>query len=550
MYDWTTLAVEPSTCAFLEGQSLREGSIQSAAHWRSGFARIQSTITWEDTFENIVMLAFHDALVDMEPERTNLVFGGEAELNFFPAILTEVDGERQTLEIPKNQLRSLFKVFYFGSLAPKAQERLKLQNIQNFTGCFKHIFYQSGDELIDLIDLVKDNSTEQRQETEIGEITYKAVAFQTCAVVRKAKRDAPSDQSEITFMRPGGYLRSQRGWRTVSAGKVTFKIRTLEMNCLLLFLSSGWPKSERKYALPRDGPIHPVNPIDRLTGTDIFSAELREGYLVFLLNTGSGVNEFATDLIWRGNQERSDWFVADGATHHVEIHLINGSLSVTMDGRTQNMRPKTKPKYGNQYTVLNLNGHLYIGGLPEELREETPPQAWSARLRKDFVGCLGGLSIDGESLDLELEATARWAKGYVRLGESNLKELGKVCTAQENPCSPGKCMQGSWSEPLCDCTQTNFVGSRCNEVARVLTFDGFRGIGVRLSRLPKQSEAESLVLRLQAYQKNALLFESSSVSSTAPDRFGVEISNERIVVFYNLGFKTKAYCWSGAKDLH
>uniref|UniRef100_A0A158R821 Neurexin 2a n=1 Tax=Taenia asiatica TaxID=60517 RepID=A0A158R821_TAEAS len=403
--------------------------------------------------------------------------------------------------------------------------------------------------------LVKDNSTAQRQETEIGEITYKAVAFQTCAVARKAKRDAPSDQSEITFMRPGGYLRSQRGWRTVSAGKVTFKIRTLEMNCLLLFSSSGWPKSERKYAFPRDGPIHPVNPIDRLTGTDIFSAELREGYLVFLLNTGSGVNEFATDLIWRGHQERSDWFVADGATHHVEIHLINGSLSVTMDGRTQNMRPKTKPKY----TVLNLNGHLYIGGLPEELREETPPQAWSARLRKDFVGCLGGLSIDGESLDLELEATARWAKGYVRLGESDLKEIGKMCTAQENPCSPGKCMQGSWSEPLCDCTQTNFVGSRCNEgayfifcpfpmplicrilVARILTFDGFRGIGVRLSRLPKQSEAESLVLRLQAYQKNALLFESSSVSSTAPDRFGVEISNERIVVFYNLGFKTKRY---------
>lgn len=75
--------------------------------------------------------------------------------------------------------------------------------------------------------------------------------------------------------------------------------------------------------------------------------------------------------------------------------------------------------------------------------------------------------------------------------------------------------------------------------AHVLTFDGFRGIGVRLSRLPKQSEAESLVLRLQTFQKNALLFESSSVSSTAPDRFGVEISNERIVVFYNLGFKTK-----------
>ncbi|CUT98709.1 neurexin [Echinococcus multilocularis] len=452
-------------------------------------------------------------------------------------IQTEVDGDRQTIEIPKNQLRLQFKALYFGSLAPKVRERLQLQNIRNFIGCFKHIFYRSRKEFVDLIDLVKDNSTKQRRETEIGEIKCKAVAFQTCTVARKAKRDAVSHHSAITFVRPGGYLRSQQGWRTVSAGNITFKIRTLKTNCLLLFSSSGWPKSEKKHVFPRDKPFHPVNPIDRLTGTDIFSAELREGYLVFLLNTGSGINEFATENIWRGDQGRSSWFVADGNTHHVEIHLTNGSLSVTMDGHTLSMRPRTKPKY----TILNLNGHLYIGGLPEELRDETPPQAWSARLREDFVGCLGALSIDGESLDLGLEVTARWAKGYVLLGESDLKGLSNMCTTQENPCGSGKCVQGSWSEPLCDCTQTNFVGNQCKEVARVLTFDGFQGIGVRLSRLPKQSEAESLVLRLQTFQKNALLFESNSVSSTAPDRFGIEIFDEQIVVFYNLGLETKRY---------
>ncbi|KAM3187212.1 hypothetical protein ACTXT7_002765 [Hymenolepis weldensis] len=75
--------------------------------------------------------------------------------------------------------------------------------------------------------------------------------------------------------------------------------------------------------------------------------------------------------------------------------------------------------------------------------------------------------------------------------------------------------------------------------ATVLAFDGFQGIGVRLSRLSKQSEAENLVLRIQTYQKNTLLFESSSTSSTAPDRFGVEIADRQIVIFYNLGFDTK-----------
>ena len=113
-----------------------------------------------------------------------------------------------------------------------------------------------------------------------------------------------------------------------------------------------------------------------------------------------------------------------------------------------------------RYTVLNLNGHLYIGGLPEDLRDETPPQAWSARLREDFVGCLGDLSIDGESVDLEQETEAPWAKEHVKPGEREPKQLdGK----QENPCDPGERLRGSWSQPLCDCTQTNFTGSRCKE---------------------------------------------------------------------------------------
>lgn len=180
---------------------------------------------------------------------------------------------------------------------------------------------------------------------EIGDIKYESVLFQTCSV--KTKRDIQSGSSlgtVVTFKRPGGYLRSQLGWRTISEGKISFQIRTLKRNSLLLFSASGWPKGEKRYVLPRDGPIHPVSPTDRLTGNDIFGAEIREGYLVFLLNTGSGINEFATGDIWRGNQHKSSWFVADGAKHFVEIQFSNGSLSIALDGNTLNMRPKTKPK--------------------------------------------------------------------------------------------------------------------------------------------------------------------------------------------------------------
>uniref|UniRef100_A0A0R3T4D0 EGF-like domain-containing protein n=1 Tax=Rodentolepis nana TaxID=102285 RepID=A0A0R3T4D0_RODNA len=402
------------------------------------------------------------------------------------------------------------------------------------------IFYQNDKDFTDLINLVGINNSSKRSEVgrEIGDIKYKSISFQTFSV--KTKRDMHPGRNSgtvVTFKRPGGYLRSQRGWQTVSTGKISFQVRTLKHNSLILFSSSGWPRGEKKFAMPRDGPIQPVNPVDRLTGNDIFGAEVREGYLVMLLNTGSGINEFSTGSIWRGDQHKSRWFIADGVKHSVEIQLSNGSLSVTLDGNTLNMRPKAKPKY----TVLNLNGNLYIGGLPEELRDETPPQAWSARLREDFVGELGSLSIDGEILDLVLESKARWAKGYVQPQDRDTSDFGDICSKTENPCGSGQCIQDSWTEPLCDCIHTNYTGPRCSEKVTMLVFNGFQGIGIRLSHLPKQSEAESLALRLQTYQKNALLFESSSTSSTAPDRFGVEIVDRQLVIFYNLGFETKRY---------
>ncbi|VDK72439.1 unnamed protein product [Dibothriocephalus latus] len=61
---------------------------------------------------------------------------------------------------------------------------------------------------------------------------------------------------------------------------------------------------------------------------------------------------------------------------------------------------------------------------------------------------------------------------------------------------------------------------------------------MHLSKLPDQSEAESLVLRFQTLQRNCRLFESASAISTAPDKFGLEIMDGRLVLFYNLGLET------------
>lgn len=235
---------------------------------------------------------------------------------------------------------------------------LKFKAIRNLIYCwfwnvpslyFIQIFFRSEKDFINLINLVEVGNSSKRSEVgkEIGDIKYKSVSFRICPpIVPKTKRDIRlgSSSTVVTFKRPGGYLRTHQGWRTVSTGKINLQIRTQKHNSLLLFSTSGWPKVEKKYSVPRDGLIQPVNPVDRLTGTDVFCVELREGYLVFLLNTGSGINEFATENIWSGDQHKTSWFVADGVNHLLEIQLTNGSLTVTLDGNVLSMRPKAKPR--------------------------------------------------------------------------------------------------------------------------------------------------------------------------------------------------------------
>ncbi len=114
-----------------------------------------------------------------------------------------------------------------------------------------------------------------------------------------------------------------------------------------------------------------------------------------------------------------------------------------------------------RYTVLNLNGHLYIGGLPETVRTDAPAQVWAAGLRDDFVGCLGSLSIDGNPVDLTLESTALWARGFIRPGEKCLGE--GTCLTSSKACSPGSCLAESWINPICDCADTNFAGELCKQ---------------------------------------------------------------------------------------
>lgn len=52
---------------------------------------------------------------------------------------TQVDGDRQTLENPKNQVALQFKGFHFGSAPSKIEHLLKIEKEPKFTGCFKQV---------------------------------------------------------------------------------------------------------------------------------------------------------------------------------------------------------------------------------------------------------------------------------------------------------------------------------------------------------------------------------------------------------------------------
>ncbi len=46
--------------------------------------------------------------------------------------------------------------------------------------------------------------------------------------------------------------------------------------------------------------------------------------------------------------------------------------------------------------ILDLDGEMYLGGLPEDSGSlPLPPEVWTARLRLGFVGCVRDLFIDG-----------------------------------------------------------------------------------------------------------------------------------------------------------
>lgn len=131
------------------------------------------------------------------------------------------------------------------------------------------------------------------------------------------------------------------------------------------------------------------------------------------------------------------------------IFLSSGIISV-------NSR-RTPFTASGENEILDLEGDLYLGGLPESRAGLVlPTELWTAMLNYGYVGCIRDLFIDGRSKDIRQIALSQNVTG---IKSSCSKVTGKQCDS--SPCkNNGACKEG-WNRFICDCTGTGFWDSTC-----------------------------------------------------------------------------------------
>lgn len=144
----------------------------------------------------------------------------------------------------------------------------------------------------------------------------------------------------------------------------------------------------------------------------------------------------------------------DTCGYRTLVFVLSGTISVNTV-RTPYQTP-------GESEILDLDDHLYLGGLPENRAGLVfPTEVWTALLNYGFVGCVRDLFVDGQSKDIRRMAEVQKAVG---VKPSCSKETHKQCLS--DPCQNyGICREG-WNRYVCDCAATGFLGRSCERGRR------------------------------------------------------------------------------------
>lgn len=107
--------------------------------------------------------------------------------------------------------------------------------------------------------------------------------------------------------------------------------------------------------------------------------------------------------------------------------------------------------------ILDLEGDMYLGGLPENRAGLIlPTELWTAMLNYGYVGCIRDLFIDGRSKNIRQLAEMQNAAG---VKSSCSRMSAKQCDSY--PCKNNAMCKDGWNRFICDCTGTGYWGRTC-----------------------------------------------------------------------------------------
>ncbi|KAM4617803.1 neurexin-2-beta isoform 13-T13 [Discoglossus pictus] len=379
--------------------------------------------------------------------------------------------------------------FYIGG-SPNTADLPGSPVSNNFMGCLKDVVYKNNDFKLELSRLASEGDPKMRLS---GELLFRC-------------ENVPS-LDPITFQLPDAFLRLPR-WETKKAGSISFDFRTTEPSGLLLF-SQGRPRTGATGTAP--GAVATGRP-ERPPKADYFAVELLEGTLYLLLDLGSGGVKV----------KASHKKVNDGEWCHVDIQRDGRKGSISVNSRN------TPFQVGGESEILDLEGDMYLGGLPEPREDlQLPPEVWTASLGLGFVGCFRDLFVDGKSRDIRRMAELMAVSGVAPFCT---RETQRLCTT--SPCrNGGQCKEG-WNRFICDCVGTGYLGDTCEREAAVLSYDGSMYLKVLLPGVT-HTEAEDVSLRFMSQRAYGLLLATTSKESA--DTLRLELDGGKVKLTVNLG---------------
>ncbi|TGZ66018.1 hypothetical protein CRM22_005562 [Opisthorchis felineus] len=454
-------------------------------------------------------------------------------------VLLSVDGQPQIKQsLPYSTGQLSIEEIYAAHSPPSSEFNTFGSSIilprRQFRGCFRHLAVRSPVGEISLVSM-KNTELVKVQLPNTVEIRQECDAKHLAPHISQSSSERSTGSrlsSFVTFSKPGGYLRTS-GWRVVSSAELSFKMQTTEPDGLLLYGSSV---HEYDLLEKQDARTYtPAIPGAGKAGFDIIALELREGRLVGSVNSGSGVVQL--EPTHHISRELSKSVLTDGQIHNVDVKFHEGNMLIRVDNKSyiSYIVERTSYKY------LNLNGIFYIGGVPNTIRlvaSAISPEVWSIRLNKDFVGCIGDLTVNNQLWDIDLEMRACWAEGFVHLHCYPPTSFNWCAT---EGCKNGGVCSSGWNRHMCDCDTTNFGGEQCSEAPLILGFNGHQWLRIQFGPFPVRSLSEELLIRFRTRQLQGLLFTTYNPSSAASDCFEVRIDSGQLLVIYDFGEERKKY---------